>query len=279
MTCRQWLPAIAAFVLLAGAVRSSDVYRLDLTDKTKTDVKALDLKGDVDVSPVSWRGGGGRGGWGGGWRGGWGGGWRGGYWGRGWGGYRGWYGNRGWYGAGWYGRGYGWGGWYGYPGWYGYGSYYPSYCGYYYPSYYSYPAYSSWCAGPVYYSSPLTYANPGISIAVPFANIRIQRRTAVVQSEPPVLDTLPAPTPMPGTPDNGTYRYDGDPKNRVPMPRTEPAPPVPAPSSQPGTDAEMTGTFAAGRGVATKFRYLAYGERSTTPAAVMLPTSSFARDR
>jgi hypothetical protein len=276
MKCRQWLPAIAAFALLAGTARPNDVYRLDLTDNTKAAVKTLDLKGgltgDVDVTPVSWRGGG----WGRGWGGGWGRGWGGWGSGRGWG-WGGW--GRGWYGAGWYGRGWygrGWYGGYGYPGWYGYGYSYPAYCSYY-PSYYYYPTVSSWCGGPVYYSSPLVYARPVISIGVPYANIQIQRRSAVVQAEPPLLDTLPAPTPLPGTPDNGTYRYDGDPKNRVPMPRTEPTPPAPAPGYQPGTDTGFNGNVAAYR-VTPKYRYLAYGERPAAPAS-MVPTSSFARDR
>jgi hypothetical protein len=54
-------------------------------------------------------------------------------------------------------------------------------------------------------------------------------------------------------------------------------PPAPGPSSTPGTDTGISGSFAAGRAMTMKFRYLAYGQRPVNPPVVMVPANSFAR--
>jgi len=196
-------------------------------------------------------GGGYRGYYGGGYRGYYGGGYRG-YYG---GGYRGYYGGgygggyRGYYGGG-YG-GYGHHGHYGhYPRYYGsyypryYGGYYPSYYGGYYPSYYGgyYPSYygsgfTFSFSTPIVYSTPSYYLDSSVPLSIttiPQVEGRVIE-SRVIESSPTTTNPLPPSSTVPpaatmppadsSAPESrtepGTYRYDGGPKDPVPMPRIE----------------------------------------------------------
>jgi len=198
-----------ALLLLVSSLQAGDNVRLSMpgsVDAPTLNLKATNADLDTDTEAAYWRGG-----YYGGYRGGFSGGYRGygygGYRGYGYGGYRGYgYGGYRGYGYGGY-RGYGYGGYrgYGYGGYggYGYGGY-----GYYRPRYYG--GYYGGYYGISYYP-----------IAV-----------VCTDSTPRILETAPAtpyqtlPTPTPATPDlpdpvkpNGTFEYDGGPKEPVPMPR------------------------------------------------------------
>jgi len=154
-----------------------------------------------------------------------GGGFRGGYY----GGYRG-----GYYGG--Y-RGYG-----GYGGYYNRGYYRPYYAGYYRPYYYGnygsyYSPYYSGYYSPYYYSSYYTpYYYPTYSYSVPYyypcattVSPIVSVQPSTVYSQGPTYATPNAPAPRPAAPvmpsapqDNGTFPYDGGPKNPLPMPMPQP---------------------------------------------------------
>jgi len=278
MLRRQWVTAAltTAGLLAAGAsARAGDTYRLGL-DRGDTPTITLGGAGalDADTYEVG-RGGGGHGGGGhggGGYHGGGyhGGGYhaayRGGGYGYGGGGYgygRGGYGyGRGGYGYGrggyGYGRGwYGYGrGWYGNRGWYGYGPYYGSWYG-------SGPYYGNWSYSSYwpYYSYPSSayyggyYGYPSSAVVVPSVNLNV---APTLQSQPlpdGALETAPPPALAPA---DGTFPYDGGPRNPPPMPKADPAP-TGAPATIP-----LSGRAVSLPGKAT-YTYAAYGE---TPKVV-----------
>lgn len=230
--------ALAAGVVLAGggAVWASDTVRLGGAAAQNS------VQGGTDSELVRYRGGYGRGYYGGGFgRGYYGGGYGrsyyGGFYGRG---YYGGFHGRGYYG-GLYGRGY-------------YGGYYgrPYFSSYYYPSYYYQPTY--------YYSAYSYY--PCAGDIMPQAVTLQQTSGSFAQAQPPM------PT---GSLGNGTYRYDGEPRNLVPMPgQTSPARPapglLPASGRLVSLPTEITGGFSP-VGIpaptvvpAQRVTYPAYGE-------------------
>jgi hypothetical protein len=227
--------ALGVGLALAGtASAADDVIRLALPNKS-ADVLTLGATAsdlDADVLNVARGYGGYRGGYGG-YRGGYGG-YRGGYAGYrgGYAGYRGGYygGYRGGYRGG-YG-GYRYGGYYGYGGYryrgYGYGGYYPYYGYAYYPSYsYYYPSYSYYSPG--YSYDPYSYGDyQGIAdngvVVRPSASVPYYSQSRTYNSQPR-LETLPNPYPSPAPQqmpraDEGTFPYDGGPKDPVPMPQS-----------------------------------------------------------
>lgn len=181
------------------------------------------------------------------------------------------------YGHGWYGGGYG-GyrhGWYGGHYWpYGYGYYRPYWYGYGWPYYYSsyYPFYSGYCGypwgnwvnyGPSYARSYAYYSAPGCGGYVYQApyGYGIQSGPGIVGDAPVGPDpSLPAPRRVP--PD-GTYRYDGGPKDPVPAPR-----PDPAPTSKPPAPGTVDGLVASRRPASGRYVYPAYGEHRGEGAPV-----------
>jgi hypothetical protein len=155
---------------------------------------------------------------------------------------RGWYG----YGRGWYGYGRGW---YGYPYWYGYRPYYRWWGAGYWPYY----AYSS----PYYYSYPSTvyyggyYDYPSTTVVVPSASLSTSPYLQGTPAPAQAIETAPPPAVVPA---DGTFPYDGGPRNPPPMPRAEPAPPG-APATFP-----LNGNVVSAP-AKTTYRYLAYGEK------------------
>jgi len=302
------LALTAALALSSTASAADDVIRLALPNSQSSDTRTLgatpdDL--DVDTLDVArhygYHGGyhgGYRGGYYGGYRGGYYGGYRGGYY----GGYRGYYGGYRGYGY----SSYGYSSYY--PSYsYGY-SYYPSYSyGYSYPAYsygYSY-GYGSYYR-PRYYGG-YGYGYRGgyyggyrgyrrisddedDAEVYPICSRRVIVQQAPVYQAPPSYQaqpsyqvqpsyrvqpsqqTLPAPTPapqqMPQADDEGTYPYDGGPKNPVPMPSYDDAKPTQVPYRQlqrgetlvslKPKQAEEKKTSSAG-----KWNYPAYGEKPT----------------
>lgn len=272
-----WLGAACLIAVSAGSVQAGNVIKLRLDSKPEAvavpaqrlageatpkvrgdaaDLMTLAIRSndvdddDTELVRYGYRGGWGGGyrGWGGGYRGwgggyrGWGGGWGGyGYRGWGWGGYRGWgwggYGYRGW---GWGGyRGWGWGNYYGWGGYYrpwSYYSYYSPYC--YYSPYYYYPQ--------VYYPSAISYYydTPGLS------DLSIRPR-----------NLMPEDAGQQHSPD-GTYPYDGGPKNPAPMPNNAP----PKPMKQPERTVPLEGKVVSLPPVYTperpQYSYPAYGEKT-----------------
>lgn len=244
---------------------NSDVVQLAMrSDKVRGDANIMTLaisgnQDDDDTQLV--RGWGGyRGGWGGyrgyGWGGyrsyGWGGyrgyGWGGyGYRGYGWGGYRG-YGWGGYYRPYW---GYGWGGYYRpYWGWGGYYSYGYPYYSYGYPYYY-YPSYSYY-----YYPTALSYDPSALSYY--YNN----------STESPATDLNIRPRTLTPAPADGTYPYDGGPKNPVPMPQPK-SDPTPMKRPQPTVPLEGKVVSLTPAPSPVKYTYPAYGE-SSPPYAIKL---------
>jgi hypothetical protein len=238
----------AGLLLTAGlliptlSAQAGDTFRLDIPGPAK-DSSAQSLP-DSDVHLAHYRGFHGgfyRGGYGG-YRGGYYGGYRGGYY----GGYRGYYG--GYRGYAYYG---GYRGYYGYPGYYGYASYYPSYYGGYYSGYYG----GGYGYAPVYaYYGSSTFVTPCCDNPSPVVSVRITPVPGVVERviETPRTTVPPTPPttvpPEPGTtvpptttppmppvkdgvpppmrviPSEGTFPYDGGPRDPVPMPKLEDSP-------------------------------------------------------
>jgi len=179
--------ALFAGCLLVGSASAGDNVRLSMpasADAPTTNLLPTEDDLSFDAENAQWR----RGGFG-----------YGGYRGYGYGGYRGYgYGGYRGYGYGGY-RGYGWGGYRGY----GYGGYY----GYYRPRYYGY------------------YGYYGVGY-FPIALNCTESTPRLLESAPANPQTLPAPKQViPGMPDQknpeGTFEYDGGPKEPVPTPRVE----------------------------------------------------------
>ena len=241
---------LAGLALLAGAtlVQADDVIRLGGT-----------FSADDDTHLVHRRGYGG-----------------GGYYGHrgyGWGGY----GHRHSYYGGYGHRGYGWGG-YGYRhsyygGWGGYhrpyySSFYhrPYYSSFYHRPYYSYGYrphfYSSYYYLPYYYSSPAYYfidpcadELPAMPEATTLGSSSFApRRERAEQLMPPVDQG------------NGTYRYDGGPRQAVPMPDTGPA-------SKPASPPLPRDFKLVTQPATPQYTYAAYGE--TTPRTATPATTRF----
>jgi hypothetical protein len=126
--------------------------------------------------------------------------------------------------------------------WYGYGAGYGGYPVYYYsqPVYYYSPVYdyiSTSAAQPMPYSTDV-YGSPRV----------VPGPSGPTQGDP---GALPYPRPAP----NGTYPYDGGPRNPVPMPKAEPAPTgVPPGTAAPGARVVSLPTQPA------RIAYAAYGE-------------------
>jgi len=142
-----------------------------------------------------------------------------------------------------------WGGYYG--GYYG-GGYYPY--NYSYPVYYDQPYYD-YSYVPTY-SAPVNYriiTQPG---AMPYADG--VGGGGSLQTQPGGAGYTPSP--------DGTYPYDGGPRNPVPMPNTDAAPPA-------GKSATPEGTVVSRTVAKSKYAYLAYGEGSVSVAAEKAPAS------
>src|SRR5262249_59004770 len=93
-----------------------------------------------------------------------------------------------------------------------------------YPSSYYYSSPSYYYPSDYYYD----YCPIGLSLqTMPSATV-LRTQPAIVEW-PSTMEVVPAPGPLPK---DGTYPYDGGPKNPVPMPRADPAPTAnPAPAT------------------------------------------------
>jgi len=253
--------ALVAGLALTPSTRAGDTFRLDMPGPART--TTLDLKGGddgADLVATGWYRGGFRGGfYHSGYRGSYGG-YRGGY---GYAGHRGYYGGyRGGY-AGYY-RPY-YGGFYG-----GYRSFYPRayYGGYGYSSGAYYGGYGYSYAYPYYYA-PCSL--PGVLPAMPPV-VTLQSTPSIGPDYSPSLSTPgtvipPASGTLPA-PKEGTFPYDGGPKETVPMPRVDDDGPTLKPSttirpadermvSFPPPDISATTAGVSPKG---KWAYPAYGE-------------------
>ena len=168
---------------------------------------------------------------------------------RGWWG-RGWWGNRGWWGWGWGNRG--WWGW-GWPYWGGWGG------GYGYSPYYNNWWYSSDWPYYDYYPSTAYYGGqadcPSATLVTPPVSLDVQ--TPSLRTPPAGFETPPMPRPQ-RVPADGTFPYDGGPRNPPPMPKSGPI----------FNDAPATLPLT-GRVVSLpkpKYVYPAYGEKLLLPS-------------
>lgn len=145
------------------------------------------------------------------------------------------------------------------------GYWYPGYFGFgltigrpyaYYPPIYSAPAYYPPACDTVPYPSYAPagdYGSATLSTAAPLSTTLLRSRNRVYMLQPP-REMLPAPRPVPA---DGSYRYDGDPMNPVPLPG-----PAVEPMTQPPAKRQIEGRVASMMPVKVRnFAYPAYGER------------------
>jgi hypothetical protein len=144
------------------------------------------------------------------------------------------------------------------------GGYYPYYGGGYYPGYNSYSSYYD----PYYaYSYPTTVYAPAVNYQIIDPSTTTMPYSDGVSDGPPPRTRPRGPgyTPSP----DGTYPYDGGPRNPVPMPKEATDPTATPPSSSvPQEGRTVSRTVAK-----SKYTFAAYGEGSVSVAGAKTPAS------
>jgi hypothetical protein len=117
---------------------------------------------------------------------------------------------------------------------------------------------------PVYYysSAPVYVAPIGLRVSAPYLSLSIARAPAAAHV-PAREEVIPPPRPRMPAPAEGTYPYDGGPANPVPMPQAQP--PAPNRAAPPTTLPE--GRAVSLQSKTPKYKYAAYGEKPSRPAA------------